>query len=80
MQLSLMNNEEFQDHGPLMITGTACFVRDNGRVFAPPSRMLDAVKSSYSAKCADNLAWTTSEDCGSGTGQDIRYTQFEYVR
>ena len=38
VQHSLINDEGLQDYGLLMITEPACFVRDNGKVVAPPSR------------------------------------------
>jgi hypothetical protein len=37
VQHSLMNDEGLQDYGLLMITEPACFIRDDGRVIAPPS-------------------------------------------
>ena len=36
-QHSLLNDEGLEDYGLLMITEPSCFVRDDGRVIAPPS-------------------------------------------
>ena len=38
VQHSLMNDEGLQDYGLLMITEPACFVREDGKAIAPPSR------------------------------------------